>query len=223
MLSVAEERLATLLGGPVQAELVDDGDSGSADIAVDGPAAEVMPEFIEEEPPPLPVPGELPEDAAALAVLAPGPGLDAALAALAPAGLSDAGLLEAVAATERAIAALHAAQAGLLAEFATRGPECSREFAVEELAARMRWTTWTAGHRLTEARHLMRRLPATLAALAAGEVDYPRARKVVAGTEHLDQDAAAAVDAAVAPEAAELTTAALAARVTAEAVAVDPA
>ncbi|MFZ5870934.1 MAG: hypothetical protein ACOYXW_10475, partial [Actinomycetota bacterium] len=147
---MAEQRLATLLGGPVQAELVDDGDSGSADIPAYGEVPDVaaLPEFVDPEPPGLPVPGELPADAAALAALAPGPGLDTALAVLAPAGLSDAGLLEAVAATERAIAALHAAQAGLLAEFATRGPECSREFAVEELAARMRWTTWTAGHRL---------------------------------------------------------------------------
>jgi len=135
--------------------------------------------------------------------------------------LSDADLLDAVAGVEASVAALHARQVELLAEFSRRGPD-TREYAADELAARLGWTAFTAQRRLDDAEALTDRLPNTLELLDAGLLDLPRARIVVTGTTELDDDCAAAVDSAIAPDAPDLTTTKLARRVALEALAVDP-
>jgi len=140
---------------------------------------------------------------------------------VAPGRLSDARLLEAVAEVETAVAALHARQMELLAEFSRRGAD-AREYAADELAARLAWTAFTAQRRLDDAEALTERLPNTLALLGAGLLDLPRARTVVTGTTELDDDCAAAVDEAIAAVAPDLTTTKLTRRVALEALAVDP-
>ncbi|MFZ5870795.1 MAG: DUF222 domain-containing protein, partial [Actinomycetota bacterium] len=172
-------------------------------------------------------PGEAPSDAG-------GPDAPAV------ADVGDRALLERIAATERAIAALHAAQVEALAEFSRRrtpvpdplagdaDPVAGRpgrrgDFAVEELMAALRWTAWTASHRLAEAERIAACLPATWSALAAGRIDYARARRIVTAVEVLGEDDAAAVDAAVADVAGQLTTGQLAERLAVEVAAVDAA
>ncbi|UER53759.1 DUF222 domain-containing protein [Kineosporiaceae bacterium SCSIO 59966] len=132
-----------------------------------------------------------------LAGLRPGPELDAALAHLDPADLDDGAVLELVAATERAISGLRARQAAAIVEFTRRGPDGVRCFSTEELAARMRWTAWTASARVSEARTLSTRLPSTLDALACGDLDDPRARIVAAAAAELDEPVALALDEAL--------------------------
>ncbi|MFZ5870551.1 MAG: DUF222 domain-containing protein, partial [Actinomycetota bacterium] len=183
-----------------------------------------LPEFVDvpdDEVDPLAGVGVPAGPASALAGIGPGPDLDAALRAAGPLAQAEpAVLLELVAAQERAIAALHAAQVRVLAEFSRRGAAVA-EFAADELAARLRWTTWTAHRRLGDAEALTGRLPRTLALLETGALDPARARKIIAGTAVLDDAAAEAVDAAVAPLAPALTTSQLADRIAVEALAVD--
>ena len=151
--------------------------------------------------------------------------------------LCDHDLLETLAAQEEAVAALHSAQVEVLAEFGRRRtaaaaeedpadplvPHSRRDFAADELTARMRWTAWTARHRLGEAERLAACLPATWTALADGRVDYPRVRRIVNATWELTEADAAAVDAVVADAAEGLTTAQLDELLAAEVAAVDAA
>ena len=150
---------------------------------------------------------------------------------------SDHGLLQRLAGLEQAIARLHAEQVELLAEFGRRrstqladdddapvtSPGPRRDFAAEELAAVLGWTSWTATHRLEEAERLAACLPRTWSALAQGRLDYARVRRIVAGTRLLGEDDASVVDAAVADRARGLTTAQLDELLAVEVAAVDAA
>jgi Domain of unknown function (DUF222) len=73
------------------------------------------------------------------------------------------------------------------------------------LAAELRLSRAAAGVRLALAAALAERLPDTAAALAAGEIDLPRARAVADATGELDPAAALAVEARVLPRAAART------------------
>ena len=140
--------------------------------------------------------------------------------------------LEEVGALEERISVLRAHQVTLLAGYAevaaatvdaSGRPEIvdPMDGAAEELAVAMTWTAHRAGTALDEATALVRRLPATLATLATGRVDYPRAQTVVRALLDLDDEAASVVDAAVAPSLAGLTTAQLRDRCEREVLAVD--
>ncbi|MFP5334013.1 MAG: DUF222 domain-containing protein [Actinomycetes bacterium] len=131
-------------------------------------------------------------------------------------------VLDEIARLERRVAALQARQVELLARFERMGDGGGpREFATDEVAARMRWTAWTAQRRMADAEALTNRLPRTLELLASGRLDYARVRAVVSGTAELDDACAGAVDAAVATVAPDLTTSQIAERVALEALAVD--
>ena len=146
-------------------------------------------------------------------------------------------LLDELAALEHGIGAAQARQVDLLASL-SRKRECIlnvapsdprvlreidywREQVADEVAARLCWTRWQAAHRTEEARRLQLCLPATLAALAAGTVDYPRVRVVVRATEELNPADAAAVDAAITDRLGALTTSALREVLAKEIIAVD--
>lgn len=138
--------------------------------------------------------------------------------------LTDAGLLEVAAAAEKAASWAKAVQVQALAALDARfEAEGAGEFTADEVAAVLRWGTRAGQARLHEATALVDRLPCTLALLAAGELDYPRARTIVTGTDELTAEQAAAVDAAVAADAPHLTNAQLRDRVALEATAVDAA
>lgn len=145
-------------------------------------------------------------------------------AAGALAELTDAGLLEVAAAAEQVASWAKAAQVRALAELDRRfEAEGAGEFTADQVAMRMRWGMRAGQARLHESAQLVDRLPCTLALLTAGDIDYPRARTVVAGTDALSADDARAVDAAIAAEAPQLTNAQLRDRVALEAAAVDAA
>lgn len=138
--------------------------------------------------------------------------------------LPDAALLELAASAERAAAQAVSARMVALAELSRRyEAEEVGEFAPDEVAFRMRWGIRAASARVHEATMLVDRLPATFALVAEGRLDEQRARTVVAGTDTLPAGAAAAVDAAIAPVAPELTNWQLRDRVAAEVAAVDAA
>lgn len=73
----------------------------------------------------------------------------------------------------------------------------------EELGAALRLAPTTAGARLDVARDLVRRLPATLAALAAGDVSPTQAGDLASATTHLDAGHPVMVEQRVLPRAAE--------------------
>ena len=207
MVSIVERRLAAYLAGAevVAAEVVEDA------------------EALEDE-------RLVPQDVVDAEVVEDGPGPPVA-------DTNDHGLLERLATLERSIATLHAEQVELLAEFGRRrtrqladeaGPPVTRcgprrDFAAEELAVVLGWTSWTASHRLEEAERLAACLPRTWTALADGRLDYPRVRRILAGTRMLSEDDATAVDAAVADRARGLTTAQLDEVLAVEVAAVDAA
>jgi Domain of unknown function (DUF222) len=68
------------------------------------------------------------------------------------------------------------------------------EFAPDELAAELRMSTGTARNQLDLAVALLSRLPGTLAALEAGEIDLRRAKAVAEVTAPLSDEQAAAVE-----------------------------
>jgi hypothetical protein len=89
------------------------------------------------------------------------------------------------------------------------GPAGTSEFVLDELAAVLNCSRAAAVLLLDQAHVLSTRLPGTWAALAAGALDWPRARAIAAelGRPADDSDPAvvAAVEAAVLPAAAELS------------------
>ncbi|MFZ5871311.1 MAG: DUF222 domain-containing protein, partial [Actinomycetota bacterium] len=145
-------------------------------------------------------------------------------AAGALAELTDAGLLEVAAAAEKIASWAKAVQVRALAALDARfEADGAGEFTADQVAAVLRWGTRAGQARLHEATALVDRLPCTLALLATGDLDYPRARTIVTGTDELTAEQAAAVDAAVAADAPQLTNAQVRDRVALEATAVDAA
>ena len=133
--------------------------------------------------------------------------------------------LETAAAWERLIAHAQAQQFRALARFAAlrEGTELE-EFAEDELAPVLHLSRSAAGARLELATRLSTRLPDTLAALASGAIDLPRARAISEATEVLDDTATAtaAVQARVLPKAAQQTVGELRAALSRAVLAADP-
>lgn len=137
-----------------------------------------------------------------------------ALAGAVPSGLDDQALVDLVGDWERLVSWAQAGQLAAIAELARRRPADPgrpgdgsgvSEFAVDEVAAALHLSRLAAGHRLHVAVELAERLPVTAAALAAGDIDLPKARAVVDAATPLDAPTAAAIEVAVLPAAAEQT------------------
>ena len=77
-------------------------------------------------------------------------------------------------------------------------------FPGEELAAELIITRYAAGTHIEMAQHLLARLPATLAGMAAGQIDFARASAIVAHTCDLGDADAARADAVLAADAPDL-------------------
>ncbi|MEV3858556.1 DUF222 domain-containing protein [Streptomyces sp. NPDC050095] len=133
----------------------------------------------------------LPADAAAALLRSrrPSPESAAQLGALAPEGLSQRGRIDALAALERHVAWLQAAQVRLLADIAEEtdgasddgddgdaGGDGSDGWATEEVACALRLANSTASDRLHQAALLTARHPLTLGLLESGRVSYQQAR-----------------------------------------------
>lgn len=97
------------------------------------------------------------------------------------------------------------------------------EFASMEIAAALHLTRRSADNRLDLALRLTERLPDVLEALARGDIDLPRARVIVEATDHLDNDTVRDVAARILPEAPDLTTGQLRARLQKLCIDADPA
>jgi hypothetical protein len=158
-----------------------------------------------------------------LASMAPGPELGALLAAIDPALVDDdADLVEIIAAWDRQIAHANAHQLVSMAEFARRpwlvsgDPDvardergalgsATREFAEDEIAARLGISPGSAGYRLVLAIDLASPLRATAAALTAGTIDVAKARTIADACRHLDPATAVDLEAAVLGQAPKLS------------------
>jgi hypothetical protein len=92
-------------------------------------------------------------------------------------------------------------------------PTWAAEAAAAEIAAALRLTRRATDGRLSFALDLDRRLPVVLERLRSGVIDVARAKVLVDGTAHLDDDAARLVVGAVVDSAPRLTTGQLRARV----------
>jgi hypothetical protein len=151
------------------------------------------------------------------------------------AAISSTDLVELVAAAERLAAQACAVQAAAMAELARRPvyeggtlerPATDRGEAADlvaaEVGAACRWSRMMAQHRVRLAIDLAERLPATLAALAAGTIDLGRARAVAEATLLLDRPAAAAVEGRVLDGAADQTVSQLKVALRRAVIAVDP-
>jgi Domain of unknown function (DUF222) len=102
-------------------------------------------------------------------------------------------------------------------------PGSGREYVADELAAALTLTGRAAQEERDLAWQLANVLPATLAALAEGQIDLARAKVIADGTAELDPDHAAAVEAAVLPKASGQTTGQLRAAVAKAVLTADPA
>ncbi|HEY3733950.1 MAG TPA: DUF222 domain-containing protein [Streptosporangiaceae bacterium] len=102
-------------------------------------------------------------------------------------------------------------------------PRQLSEFIADEIAPALTLTRMTADADLALALDLARRLPRTAAALEAGQIDLAKAKVIAAATGTLTDEHAAAVEAAVLPDAAQQTTGQLRAAVTRAVMTVDPA
>jgi len=158
-----------------------------------------------------------------LASMAPGPELGAMLAAIDPALVDDdADLVEVIAAWDRQIAYANAYQLAAMAEFGRRPwlvsndldvardqrgalGSATRDFADDEIAARLGISPGSAGYRLGLAVDLASPLCATAAALAAGTIDVAKARTIAEACRHLDCATAVELEAAVLGRAPELS------------------
>lgn len=167
--------------------------------------------------------------------------LAAELSAVDPAGIDDEALVDAIRGWERLAAWAAAGQLASIAELARRRRPLDREgadrgadsghpglasvseFAVDEVATALRLSRCAAGTRLHVAVELAERLPATAAALRAGELDAVKARRIAEATTALAAEAASAVERRVLPRAADQTVSQLRASLARAVMAVDPA
>lgn len=131
-----------------------------------------------------------------------------------PGSLSRRARIERLAELERVKAQLEAAQARVLAALADEGStacgdriaaRADRDWVREEVACALRVSGLTAAERLSLARELTTRLPATLAALARGEVSGAMARRLAETAVALDDEVSARVEQRVLPRAAGQT------------------
>ncbi|MBQ0988462.1 DUF222 domain-containing protein, partial [Streptomyces sp. F63] len=124
--------------------------------------------------------------------------------------LSRAGRIDALRAWERHIAWIQAQQVGLLADIEADALEAvpneigwvdyDWDFACEDVACALRLSGVTAADRLAVATALEGRFPTTVGLLERGEICYLQAKAVTETTATLDPEAAARVEAMVAPK-----------------------
>ncbi len=143
--------------------------------------------------------------AANVAAAVPSAEVVAAIAELVGSNISNDDRLDLIVAVERQIAWLTAVQHRLVAQLRPSliGVASDDDWVQEELGAALRLAPTTAGARLGVARDLVRRLPATLAALGAGDVSPTQAGDIASATTHLDACHAVMVEERVLPRAAE--------------------
>jgi hypothetical protein len=118
---------------------------------------------------------------------------------------------------ERHVAALQGAQTVAIAGFVqsyvrdhqvwfpTAEPDVAGRSAYAEIALALGLADRTSDARVAVACELVERLPATVAALCAGQVSLPKARALLEETVHLDAEQRAVVEATLLPKAAGLT------------------
>lgn len=138
-------------------------------------------------------------------------------------GLDEEQLLTVIVECERQVAALQARQVAALSALAdARAGTLLEGFAEDEVALALTISPNAARQRVSDAQTLSHQLPDTLSALAAGALDYYRARCIVEAVSGLDDDVAVAVQARVLPGAAERTATQLRAALRRAVLAVDP-
>lgn len=133
------------------------------------------------------------------------------------------GLVDVLVGLERLAAQVTAAQAHVLAVLGPSLVFGDDDWLREEVAAALHLSGVAAQRRVDVARDLCTRLPATLAALSAGEISYLHAVAIAEATRDLDQPALAAVEDRVTGRAASQTVAELRRSVTRAVLAADPA
>ncbi|HEX6869682.1 MAG TPA: hypothetical protein VF163_01175 [Micromonosporaceae bacterium] len=168
---------------------------------------------------------------AGLDTMAPGPRLAAVLAGIGRDGLSGAQVAVLVRAQGRQLAyqeAMLLADVGRLAAqpwdaSGRTSPEREDEFATDQVGFTLTWTTYTAGMWINVGRVLSTRLPMVYQALAAGRIDWYRARAFVDGLALVDDTTAATIATQLLPVAQTLNAARLRARLRYQVVKANPA
>jgi hypothetical protein len=165
-----------------------------------------------------------------------GPGLAGWLGSAPAASLQDRALAGMAASWRRLASWAQAGELAVIAQIASRAASCDDKIAVaadgrpaqvpadaaSEVALALAMSQFGASGWTDLAVTLTWRLAATGAALAAGEVDLPRARLIAEATGLLDDDAARAVEARILPNAGFQTTGQLRATLRRAVIAVDP-
>jgi hypothetical protein len=132
-----------------------------------------------------------------------------ALAMLDPDALSDAGRVDLLVAFERHIALLQAGQQHVLASLDGRALDWSGkkliDYTREQVGAALRLSPGTAERRLSIARTLVERLPATLELLRGGQLTYLHAMKLAEAIAPLDAETGAKIEQRVLTRAPEQT------------------
>jgi hypothetical protein len=155
----------------------------------------------------------LPDD---LDQIPPGPHLAAIVANVERSNLNGYDLVVAMKARERLVSHFQAGSMADAVEIAYSAPgnaespseriEEAAEFASDEIRAALTLTRRAAESRLSEASDLVERLPRVWEMLDQGLIDWPRARVIINGTEHLPQSEALAIINQIASRAPQLTT-----------------
>jgi uncharacterized protein DUF222 len=150
----------------------------------------------------------------------------AALLLLDPDALSDAGRVDLLVAFERHIALLQAAQQQVLASLDGRALDWSGtkliDYTREQVGAALRLSPGTAERRLSIARTLVDRLPATLELLRTGHITYLHAMKLAEAINPFDDQTTAKVEQRVLPRAADQTLSQFGASLRRAVIAADP-
>ena len=130
--------------------------------------------------------------------------------------LPDAGLIDAMTAARRWASRVQAVELAAVTELVRRrfaedtdsGVEAvsPRDYVHDEVAEALTITANAADDLIRFAAQLTRRLPGTYAALAAGDIDYGKARTLWHGTDQVSDELAAIVEAEVLPRAPDQTT-----------------
>jgi hypothetical protein len=128
----------------------------------------------------------------------------------------DTELVEMMVAARRSASRMQALELAAVAELARRreaedevsgvGVLSPRDYLHDEVASALRVTATSADYLSRFATELTGRLPATFAALAAGDLDYARARTVWHATAQVDDEIAAQIEARLYPRAVDQTT-----------------
>jgi hypothetical protein len=126
--------------------------------------------------------------------LQPGPSTMALLASIDPAVLDPYDRLCLLQAWERQNAWLMAQQQVAMIGLIGPGPKLDSDWVREEVACGLRISGDAAGHRMHVARVLHRQLPATTAALAAGQLLWQHAKAIVDACAELDPELSALVE-----------------------------